>query len=70
MLSPYMEFDQKNGNLIAIRYPINLTEVEKKEILSYLWRIRNNRKYKLGKYKAIIQVIRKVKLRIKGELKN
>lgn len=68
MLYPYMEFDPSTGDLVAIRTPINLTAVEKKAILSYLWRIRNNRKYKLGKYESIIKVIEKVKKNIEKEL--
>jgi len=68
MLFPYMEFDSVNGNLISINKPIKLSEIEKKEILSYLWRIRNNRKFKLGRYDTIINSIKKVEASIQKEL--
>lgn len=67
LLHPYMEFDD-NGDLIAIKKPINLTAVERKAILSYLWRIRKNRHFKLGRYDTIIEVIEKVKQDIEKEL--
>jgi len=68
-LYPYMEFNKETGSLTAIQPPKNLTEMEKKEILSYLWRIRNNRNYKLGRYETIIKYIEKVKLNIEKEIK-
>jgi len=70
MLYPYMEFNPSTGALIGISPPINLTKIEKKAILSYLWRIRNNRNYKLRKYDSIIKVIKKVKKNIEKELGN
>ena len=69
LLHPYMEFD-KNGNLIQITNPKKLNKTQQKEILSYLWRLENNRKYKLGKYKSIIQVMENVKSNIEKEIKN
>jgi len=68
LLHPYMEFDEQ-GELIGINYPTALTETEKKEILSYLWRLESNRKYKLAKYKSIIKVMEKVKVNIEHEIK-
>ncbi len=70
LLSPYMEFDPSNGKLTSIRYPKDLTENEKKAILSYLWRIRNNRNFKLGRYASIIQAIERVKKNITVELES
>ena len=64
-----MEFD-KNGNLIKITNPKELNEIQRKEILSYLWRLESNRIYKLGKYKSIIQIMEKVKSNIESEIKN
>tara|TARA_B110001450_G_scaffold247829_1_gene263336 strand:+ start:255 stop:950 length:696 start_codon:yes stop_codon:yes gene_type:complete len=69
LLHPYMEFD-KNGNLIKITNPKELNEIQRKEILSYLWRLESNRIYKLGKYKSIIQIMEKVKSNIESEIKN
>jgi hypothetical protein len=68
LLHPYMEFDNQ-GNLTEITNPKELTETQRKEISSYLWRLENNRKYKLGKYKSIIKVMEKVKSNIENELK-
>lgn len=69
LLLPYMEFDN-NGSLIKIIYPKELDAIQQNEILSYLWRLENNRKYKLGKYKSIIQIMDKVKSNIDNEIKN
>jgi hypothetical protein len=69
LLHPYMEFDN-NGNLIQITNPKELNKTQQKEILSYLWRLENNRKYKLGKYKSIIRVMENVKRNIENEIKN
>ena len=59
-----------NGNLIKITNPKELNEIQRKEILSYLWRLESNRIYKLGKYKSIIQIMEKVKSNIESEIKN
>jgi hypothetical protein len=69
LLHPYMEFDN-NGNLIQITNPKKLSKTERKEILSYLWRLENNRKFKLGRYNSIIQIMGKVKSSIENEIKN
>ena len=68
LLYPYMSFDETTGDLIAINGPINLEADEKKKILSYLWRIRKNRQFKLLKYKSIIKAIDKVKTTIQQEI--
>lgn len=68
LLHPYMEFDDK-GNLKRIDKPKGLSEIQRKEILSYLWRLENNRKYKIAKYQTIIQIMKKVKENINAELK-
>ncbi|UZO80878.1 DUF6090 family protein [Aquimarina sp. ERC-38] len=68
ILYPFMEFNE-NGELISINDLNQLDTNQKKEILSYLWRIRNNRKFKLRKYDLIIKVIEKVENNIGKELK-
>lgn len=68
MLFQYMEFNSQNGNLMVIKQPNKLTELQKKEILSYLWRIRNNRIFKLGRYETIIKEIKNVETNIGKEL--
>lgn len=69
LLHPYMEFDT-NGNLTQINNPKELSEIQRKEILSYLWRLESNRKFKLGRYKSILQVMEKVKSSIEYEIKD
>ncbi|MGB0495547.1 MAG: hypothetical protein ACPGJI_04255 [Kangiellaceae bacterium] len=68
LLHPYMEFDSE-GNLIKISEPKDLSEVQVKEVLSYLWRLENNRKYKLAKFKSIMKIMKEVKKSIEQELK-
>ena len=68
ILNPYMSFDQDSGNLISINGPIRLETNQKNKILSFLWRIRKNRQFKLAKYKSITQVIERVKGNIEKEL--
>lgn len=67
LIYPNMEFDP-SGNLIAINDLGDLSEKDKKEILSYLWRIRNNRNFKLSRYSSILEVMDKVKKNIDLEL--
>ncbi len=67
LLHPYMEFDNK-GHLIKIETPKSLSEIERKEILSYLWRLESNRTYKLEKYKSIMEVMKTVKHHIEREI--
>jgi len=67
LLHPYMEFDE-SGNLEEISQPIYLKENEKKEILSYLWRLETNRKFKLSYYEVIIEAMEIVKTNIETEL--
>jgi hypothetical protein len=67
LLSPFMEFDE-NGDLIRFSDLSLLTENNKKEIHSYLWRIRENRKLKLNRYDKIIEEMKKLKLSIEKEL--
>ena len=68
MLNPYMRFDLSTGDLVKIVGPINLDEKEKSKMLSFLWRIRKNRQFKLAKYNSITHVIERVKANIEKEL--
>jgi len=67
LLHPYMEFDNF-GNLMKISAPVDLSDIERKEILSYLWRLENNRKYKLGRYDMILEVMKRTKENIQQEI--
>lgn len=68
MLHPYMKFNPGTGNLESIDHPKNLLPEQRKELLSYFWRIRYNREYKLKRYELIINEIEKVKENIEKEL--
>ncbi len=68
ILHPFMEFDQA-GNLQRFKELDKISLNEKKEILSYLWRIRHNRIFKLRKYDQIIGQVKKLEQRIAKELK-
>lgn len=68
LMHPYMEFDAE-GKLIRINEPKELSEIERKEIFSYLWRLENNRKYKLGRYESILKIMKKARKNIEREIK-
>ncbi|WP_395373347.1 hypothetical protein [Marinicella sp. W31] len=56
LLHPYMQFDDL-GQLQTIQQPIELHESDKKRIYSFLWRIENNRLFKLQRYGLIEEKI-------------
>jgi len=62
-----MNFD-KDNNFLNFNTPIKISEIQKKEILSYLWKIDYNREYKLKRYQLIIDAMEKVKTNIQKEL--
>ena len=68
LLHPYMEFDDE-GKLVQIANPTGLTEIERKEILSYLWRLESNRKFKLFRYNSILEIMENLKNDIEKEIK-
>lgn len=55
-LAPYMEFDDQ-GRLVAFTTPVDLEPATRNAILSYLWRIENNRTFKLARYQLVEQKI-------------
>jgi len=69
LLHPYIRFDNR-GNLIRIVEPSALTQSERREILSFLWRLEKNRDFKLLRYKSILEEMHKVEQNIALELKN
>jgi len=68
ILHPYMIFNDI-GSLVGFNQPIAITENERKVILSYLWRLETNRKFKLGRYDLIEDKMLSLKARIEEELK-
>lgn len=67
LIYPFMEFDA-NDDLKGIHGISTLSVAEKQEILSFLWRIRNNRKFKLGRYRLVLKEMEKLELNIEKEL--
>ncbi|MEM1324004.1 MAG: hypothetical protein AAGG75_27330 [Bacteroidota bacterium] len=58
-LAPYMEFNER-GVLKRIQTPLRLAAAERKQLLSFLWRIESNRLFKLNRYNLIEQKIEKL----------
>lgn len=56
------------GQLVRIQQPLSLDEDVRKELLTYLWRIENNRRYTMRYYKQIEISITSLINRIDAEL--
>lgn len=69
MLSKYMQFN-KEGELIEIRQPIKLSEVDKKKLYSYLWQLEINRQAKIDFYTALEEQLKVVQDQVKTTLEN
>ena len=67
VLFPFMQFDE-GGNLAHIQQPITISDKERKKLFSYLWRIQNNRKFKLMRYALIEEKIKSLLAAIDEEL--
>ena len=67
-ISPYFEFDSR-GDISKINTPLTLSSSEKNKILSYLWKIRVNRKFILDYYADMESKINKLNDQIRIELK-
>lgn len=67
ILSPYFEFDEM-GRLVKLIIPHHLTKAQKQELLSYLWKLENNKKFKIFRYNNVIEEIKKTDKNIKREL--
>ncbi|MEG0931324.1 hypothetical protein [Algoriella sp.] len=67
ILTPYMSFDEK-GNLKNLQ-KANLSEVEKKELLSYLWRLELTKMFKIFRYEQVLTEIKNLDKSLNAELK-
>lgn len=67
LLYEFMAFSE-DGELLEIQQPLDLQEKQKKKILSYLWRIQKNRKFKLNRYDLIKQKVKELIEHIDHEL--
>lgn len=68
ILTPYMNFDEK-GNLKNLQKP-NLNEDQKKELLSYLWRMEITKMFKILRYEQVLKEIKNLDKSLNSELKN
>lgn len=64
-LAPHFVFDEK-GNMISINLPLNLSESERKTLLTYLWKIQANRNIMLFFYTDVENKINLVLDRIEN----
>ncbi|MDO4763931.1 MAG: hypothetical protein Q4A00_06065 [Flavobacteriaceae bacterium] len=68
ILNPYFDYDEK-GRIVGIT-PNRFSEKERKEMMSYLWRVENNKKFKVSQYNIVIEEMKKLEKNITEELKN
>lgn len=67
-LAPYFRYDAR-GAVVGIQLPVELNDTERNVLLSYLWKIRVNRRFVLGYYRQIQQKVSTLKAEIERELK-
>jgi hypothetical protein len=68
ILHQYMVFSE-NGKITKLNPSGGISESHKKEILSYLWRMENNRRFKLLRYEGVMKAIHNLNKNIDRELK-
>jgi len=62
-------FDEK-GNIVGIQPSKNISENDKKALLSYFWRMEINKKFKIMRYNGIIEKLKELEKNIDVEIKN
>lgn len=67
VLSPHFKFNER-GIPKSINQPLNLTSAEKNRIYAALWRIENNRRFKLYRYQQTVDEIKSLIQQIEHEL--
>lgn len=68
VMAEYMTFDA-TGKLQSFKQPINLSAQDRKRLLSYLWRIEDNRRYTVRLYLEVEQIVTDLIKTIETELK-
>ena len=66
-IAPNFIYDSR-GNIMDLQLPLNLTESERKILLSYLWRIQINRRFIMKFYEDVKVKINELQAEIKSEL--
>lgn len=59
----------KNKNIIGINTPLDISEIEEKTLLTYLWKIQVKRIFILDCYSDVIMKTKKIRNEIKKEIK-
>ncbi|WP_367390040.1 hypothetical protein [Lewinella sp. LCG006] len=67
VLAPNFTFDE-TGNIIGMRTPFELSESERKIVLSYLWKIQANRRFILYFYTQTTQKVNTLRAHVEKEL--
>ena len=62
-------FDEK-GNITNIKPSSNISENDKKALLSYFWRMEINKKFKVMRYNQVIEKLKELEKNIETETKN
>jgi hypothetical protein len=62
-ISPNLIFN-KYGEIESIQLPLNVTETEQKKILSYLWKIKNDRTFILNIYSKVLENLQQLQSNI------
>ena len=55
-VSPHLIFD-RNGEIESIQLPLNVTDPNQKKILSYLWKIKDDRTFILNTYSKVLEKV-------------
>ena len=66
IISPHLKFDDDDGDIASISFPLDITENEQKMMLSFLWKIKKNRQFVLNVYVDIEQNVNHLQSNIKN----
>jgi hypothetical protein len=69
IVSPHLVFNSE-GDMQSIQTPLNLTQNDTKEFLSYLWKIKKNREEVLKYYSDVEQKIKQLQMHINETITN
>jgi len=67
LLADHLIFDE-NGSIVGFELPLSLSESDKSRLLSYLWKIRTNRRFILYYYQSVEEKVRSMQELIRAEL--
>ncbi len=67
-ISPNLIFDEY-GDIVSIQLPLSVTDTEQKKMLSYLWKMKDDRKFILNTYSKVLEKVLHLQSNIE-EIKN